>query len=98
MRSSHECLALFRELPAPSTSQSRTPRVVRILGIRTCRNSLKTNKTTPILIANLEPNYCARKSAQTVEVQGRRRRHCADEPAQRVEGQRMRGTRLGGFA
>src|ERR1700683_594459 len=47
----------------------------------------KQNRT--VLIANFEPNHCARKSAcppwraQKVEIQ--RRKHCADEAAQKVE-------------
>src|ERR1700722_3236527 len=36
----------------------------------------------PVLIANFEPNACARNSAQKVEVQTRK--HRADEPAQKV--------------
>jgi len=62
----------------------------------------ENKQNEPVLIANFEPNHCARKSAQ--KVKGLRRRHCADEPAQKVEsfirrkGQRVRGARLSGFA
>ena len=62
----------------------------------------ENKQNEPILIANFEPNHCARKSAQKVEIQ--RRRHCAGESAQKVkgfirgEGQRMRDGRLRGLA
>jgi hypothetical protein len=46
----------------------------------------------PVLIENFEPTACAGNSAQKGEVQERRRRLCADEPAQKVE----RGSRAGG--
>ena len=46
----------------------------------------ENKQNEPILIANFEPTACADKSAQKVEVQERRRRHCAGEAAQKVEG------------
>src|SRR5271155_1149784 len=43
----------------------------------------------PVLIENFEPNRCARKSAQGVEVQKRRRLPCAGQAAQKVERRRL---------
>jgi hypothetical protein len=49
-------------------------------------SQLAENKQNePILIENFEPTACARKSAQEVGVQERRRRHCAGKPPQKVD-------------
>src|SRR5271156_5176326 len=50
----------------------------------------ENKQNEPVLIENFEPNRCARKSAQGVEVQKRRRLPCAGQAAQKVERRRLR--------